>query len=415
MALVYDAAVVDRFVALVTGTTTYAVPLVTAEELLPAPLTAIAPGVRIDPFHNILTSAGPLSAATRTALNTATASLTLADVEEITAPASLTAFKAALTIAFQGLQDAADADLDDLDDEFPELKALYDTLLPLTNPAAQAAAIVVGILPELRASLRGTALRTALATATKADIELLDALASDPDVLHADGDPTASFLDDLAGLDTPLALDANGTHELRLDPPASADFLLYIAAPTGTSVTLDVDGVTAIPTTPTDADGELRSAASFALTAGDLVPVTLTLAGLPAGQVAELRWRTNGLAKAAIPASRVYDAGAYVRAERTLRRVQKTVLAAKALGLTAGEVADLGAVRIVTAGLWNGLAVDGTIAAADVEAQWARLAWVLWFVRLKKEHEPENDTFLGILRDPEGQAYVGAHSAGFHR
>ena len=177
---------------------------------------------------------------------------------------------------------------------------------------------------------------------------MLDALASDPDVLHADGDPTASFLDDFAGLETPPALGANGTHELLLDPPASADFLLYVAAPTGTSVTLDVDGVTAIPTTPTDADGELRSVTSFALTAGDLVPVTLTLAGLPAGQAAELRWRTNALAKAAIPASRVYDAGAYEQAERTLRRVQKTVLAAKALGLTAGEVADLGAVRTVT-------------------------------------------------------------------
>ena len=230
---------------------------------------------------------------------------------------------------------------------------------------------------------------------------MLDALASDPDVLHADGDPTASFLDDFTGLETPPALGANGTHELLLDPPASADFLLYVAAPTGTSVTLVVDGVTAIPTTPTDGDGELRSVTSIALKAGDLVPVTLTLAGLPAGQSAELRWRTNALAKAVVPAPRVYDAGAYERAERTLRRVQKTVLAAKALGLTAGEVADLGAVRTVTAGLWNGLAVDGTVAAADVEAQWARLAWVLWFVRLKKEREPENDTFLGILRDPD--------------
>jgi hypothetical protein len=401
MALVYDAAVVDRFLALVAGTTTYSVPLVTVEEVLPAPLAAIAPGVRIDPFNNTLTSTGPLSAATRAALDTATAALTLADVEEITAPVDLAGFKAALTTAFQGLQDAADSDLNDLGDDYPELKALHDTLITLTDPAAQAAAIVVGILPELRAALRVNALRTALATVTKADVDVLDALASDPDVLHADGDPTASFLDDFIGLETLPALGANGTHELLLEPPASADFLFYVTAPTGTSVTLVVDGVTAIPTTPTDADGELRSVTSIALTAGDLVPVTLTLAGLPAGQAAELRWRTNGLAKAAIPASRMYDAGAYERAERTLRRVQKTVLAAKALGLTAGEVADLGAVRTATAGLWNGLAVDGSIAAADVEAQWARLAWVLWFVRLKKEHEPEEDTFLSILRDPD--------------
>ena len=44
MALVYDAAVVDRFFALVAGTTTYAVPLVTAEEALPAPLDRDRPG-----------------------------------------------------------------------------------------------------------------------------------------------------------------------------------------------------------------------------------------------------------------------------------------------------------------------------------------------------------------------------------
>lgn len=401
MALVYDTAVVDRFLALVAGTTTYAVPLVTAEEVLPPTLAAIAPGVRIDPFHNTLTSTGPLSAATRTALGIATAALTLSDVEEITAPVDLTAFKAALTTAFQGLQDAADADLDDLDEDYPELEALYDTVVALTDPAEQAVAIVAGILPGLRATLRGTALRTALATVTKADVEMLDALASDPDVLHADGAPAAGFLDDFTGLETLPAFDANRTYELRLDPPASADFLFYVGAPAGCSVTLVVDGVIAIPTTPTDAVGELRSVASLALTAGDLVPVTLTLAGLPAGQTVELRWRTNALAKAAIPASRLYDAGAFVHAGCTLRRVQKTVLAAKALGLTAGEVADLGAVRAVTAGLWNGLAADGTIATADVEAQWARLAWVLWFVRLKKAHEPEAGTLLGILRDPD--------------
>lgn len=406
MALVYDAVVVDRFLALVAGTT-YAVALVTVEEVLPTALAAIAPGVRIDPFHSTLTSTGPLSAATRTALGIATAALTLADVEKITAPVDLTAFKATLATAFQGLQDAADADLDDLDDDYPELKTLYDSVVTLETPAEQAALIVAGILPALRATLRGNALRTALATVTKADVEVLDALASHPDVLHADGTPAAGFLDDFTGLETLPALDANRTYELRLDPPASADFLFYVAAPTGCSVTLVVDGAIAIPTTPTGADGELRSVPSFALTAGKLVPVALTLAGLPAGEVVELRWRTKALAKVAVPASRVYDAGAYKKAERTLRRVQKTVLAAKALGLTAGEVADLGAVRTVTAGLWNGLAVDGAIAAADVEAQWARLAWVLWFVRFKKAYEPEADTFLGILRDPDAMDAQG--------
>lgn len=401
VALVYDTAVVDRFLALVAGTTKYAVPIVTVEEVLPAALAAIAPGLRIDSFHNTLTSTGPLSAATRAALATATAALTLADVERITTPVDLAAFKAALTTALQSLQGKADADLGELDDEFPELKALYDGVATLTDPAARAAAIVAGVLPALRATLRGTALRTALASVTKADVELLDALASHPDVLHADGDAAAGYLDDFAGLQSPPALGTNGAHELLLDPPASADFLLYVVAPEGSSVTLVVDGVVAIPTAPTGADGERRSVTSFAFTAGELVPVTLTLAGLGADQSVALHWRTNALAKAAIPASRVYVADAFRRAERTLRRLQKAVLAAKALGLTAGEVADLGAVRTATAGLWNGLAVDGTLAAADVQVQWARLAWVLWFVWLKKQHEPEDDSFLRILHDPD--------------
>ena len=400
MALVYDAVVVDRFLALVARTTTYSVPLTTVEEVLPAELTVIAPGVRIDPFHNALTSTGPLDATTRVALGVAADALTLDDVENIETPGDLTTFVTALKAALQGLQDAAGTDLDALGDEYPELKALYDSLVGVADPAAQAAAIAVGILPGLRASLRAAALRTTLAQLTKADVEVVDALLAGKDVLHADGDPTTGVVADLVGLETAPALGADGTVELLLDPPASDDYLLYVAAPTGTTVTLVVDGTTVIATAPTDADGELRSLAPLAFTAGALVPLTVTLAGLPGGGTAELRWRTNAIAKAAVPSSRTYGTPAFETGRRSLQRLQKSVLVQRALGLTAGEVGDLGAVRSDTAGFWSALAADASVAPADVNAQWARLSWLLWFTALKAAHEPEEDTFLGILQDP---------------
>jgi hypothetical protein len=400
MALVYDAGVVDRFLALVAGTTTYAAPLATVEEVLPAALTALAPGIRIDPFHNTITSTGLLSAASRTALDAATDALVLADVEQIDQQADLDAFMVDLKTGLQALQDAADDDLSALNADYPELSSLYDSLAGVTDPAAQAAAIAVGILPELRATMRATALRTGLANATKSDVEVIDALATGAAVLHADADTTVGVLDDFFGLEKAPPLDADGTAELLLDPLASDDYLLYVAAPTGTQVTLVVDGATAIPTTATDGDGELRSTTPLTFTAGTLVPISLTLAGLPAGAEAELHWRTKAIAKTPVPASRVYDAGALDRARRSLIRAEKVVLLVKSLGLTPGELRDLGAVRTDTAGIWNAIDSDGSIAPADLHAQWQRLAWLLWFTALKAEHEPEDDTFLGILRDP---------------
>ena len=185
-----------------------------------------------------------------------------------------------------------------------------------------------------------------------------------------------------------------------VDPVATADHLLYVRAPAGTSVSVVVDGVTVLPVTAVDADGEVRTTVPFELAAAHLTPLEVTLAGLPAGRRAELHWRSKGLTKAPVPAGRLYDAAALDRASRSLLRLQKAVLLQKALGLTAGEVADLGVERTDTAGVWQALDVDGTIAAVDLHAQWARLEWLLWFTRLKRDHEPDTDTFLALLREP---------------
>ncbi len=396
MALVYDAAVVDRFLTLVAGTRTYSVAMTTVEEVVPGPLLAIAPGLKIDPFHNALTSTGPLNAATRAALDTKADALALTDVENIELPADLATFKTDLKTALQGLQDAADVDLESLNMDYPELKTLYDSLAGITDPAAQAAAIAVGILPELRDSLRAAALRTALTNVTKSDVEIVAALVAGKDVLHADGNPGAGVLADFYGLETPPDLGTNGTVELLLDPPSSDSYLLYVAAPTGTTITLEVGGTTAIPATATDADDELRSLAPLTFVAGELVPVTLTLAGLPAGKTASFSWRTNATARAGVPPSRVYTAAALGTAQRSLLRLQKAVTVQKVLGLTAGEI-GLGS---DTAGFWSAIDCDGSVTPADLHTQWGKLAWLFWFTALKADLEPEEDTFLGILRAP---------------
>src|SRR5439155_27060603 len=71
MALVYDTAVVDRFIGLVSGTTPYDAPLVTVEETLPDKITAVDPHLAYDPFAKQLTHTGILSAAQANALRAA--------------------------------------------------------------------------------------------------------------------------------------------------------------------------------------------------------------------------------------------------------------------------------------------------------------------------------------------------------
>ena len=154
VALVYDAATVARFFGLIDRTTTYSVPLITAETSLPAPLAALDTVLAIDPFGQALTHRGVLADPTRAALAAAAAALTLDDVTEITAQGDLEQFVTDLTAALQQLRDAGEADLDALDADHPELRTLYDRVRSETQPAIQAATIVTAILPDLRATLR---------------------------------------------------------------------------------------------------------------------------------------------------------------------------------------------------------------------------------------------------------------------
>ncbi|MEY2512820.1 MAG: hypothetical protein QOJ89_178, partial [bacterium] len=408
MALVYDASVVDRCFALVSQSATYSAPFASVEETLPAPLAQAGPSIELDPFARELTFTSIMAAATQTALDAAADALVLGDMAQITGQAELDAFVAAFKVAVQALRDAGDADLASLAADYPELGAAVAAAEAVSDPAAKAAAVLAAILPELRAALKAQALRTVLAATTKADEDVVAALTSGAGVLHAGGDATRGVLDDFLALEDPLALDADGTFALLVDPLSSGDTILYVAAPAGTTVTLALDGTEVIPATAVGAAGEVRSSVPLTLQTGTLSRLDLTLSGLPAGASARLRWRTKAIAKADVPATRMISGAAVDTARTSLLRVRKAAALQRVLELTAGELTRLAAIDPATRGVLDALDIDGSIAAADVHAQWQRVERLIWFTGLKADHEPDADTFLGLFADPGRTTAQGA-------
>jgi hypothetical protein len=399
LALVYDASVVDRFVGLISGGTTYRAPLPTAEEALPAKLSAVDTHLGFDPFEKVLTHSGILSAATKAAIGGAADTLVLDDMSVITAPGDLTGYIAAVKTAAQALVDSGVADLQQLNADYPELKLAYDAVAAITDPTAQAKALVDQILPTLRDRLKKIGLRATLASQLKTDAPLVDVLTEGATIVHATGDVMAGVLQDFRDLEKLAPLAADGLYRLHLDPPSTDEYIAYVAAPAGTTVTLTIDGVAAIPATVVAARGEVQSAVALPLTSGALVSAVLTLAGLPAAHTAELRWRTKGMAKTPIAASRVYADDRIANARASLLRLQKTAALLRAVASTPHELRHLASVNPDTRGFIDALDTDGSIGAANLHTQWARISWLAWFGKLKAD-EPEPDTWVGLLEQP---------------
>ncbi|MEA2964892.1 MAG: hypothetical protein QOI46_4990, partial [Alphaproteobacteria bacterium] len=340
-----------------------------------------------------------LSAATAAAIGGATDTLVLADMSVITAQVDLDAYIAAVKTAAQALVDGGLADLQLLDADYHELKLAYDAVAAIADPTAQAKALVDQILPTLRDRLKTIALRATLASQLKTDAPLVDVLTQDETIMHATGDLTAGVLQDLRGLETLAPLAADGVFALHLDPPSTDDYIAYVAAPAGTTVTLTIGGVTAIPATAVGPRGEVQSAVALPLTSGVLVPAVLTLAGLPAARSAELRWRTKGMAKTPVPASRLYPDDRIAPARASLLRLQKAAALLRAIALTPRELRHLASANADTRGLLDALDTDGSFGAVDLRAQWTRISWLAWFGKLKAG-EPDPDTWVGLLEQP---------------
>ena len=411
MALVYDAGLVGRFFGLLGGSTTYAVPLATAEESVPAKLTAVAANLGIDPLGKQLTHVGLMSLATRDALIAAFDTLVLADVEEIDTQGELDAFVAAGKAAVTALQAAGVADRNDLVVDQPELGAVLDAALAADDPAVRAQIVRDGVLPELRRRLKETALRSTLAAILHADEVVVGALTSGPAVLPANSDSTVGVLADLLGIESPLDLDHDQVVDLWLDPQITADHIVYVRAPTGTVVELLVDGTPAIASAPIGPSGEAASTVALPFAVGTPLALRLTLSSVPAGGQATLLWRSKSVAKTVVPADRITPASAATEAGASLVRLRKSGAIVQALGLTARELAFFASACPDTVGVLAELPIDDSIAAGEVPPLAAKIAALVWFARFRSETESDADTWVDVLEKSElgttaGQARV---------
>ena len=242
MALVHEPAVVALFFGLLTGTLTHRVPLPTVEDGLPVPLSAVTAAIGFDPFADELVFTGTMTTAERDVLLAAAAALTLADVDVIDTQPALDAYIGRARDGHRRVARRRGGAVSLLGADHPELVPVLEAALDAADPTGAAAAVTAGILPALRRQLESTALRGALAGLLGTTDAVVTALTSGPDVLHGHDDATVGALADLLALGTAVALDADGTHAVVVDPLVTEDHLWYVAAPPGTTVGLRVGG-----------------------------------------------------------------------------------------------------------------------------------------------------------------------------
>lgn len=399
MALVYDASIVDTLFGLLTNSILYSSTLNLPEEQLPAPLAA-TPQLGYDPFKKLLTYTGILSAAVQTDLNNKADALTLADVTEITVQGDLDAFKTNFKQAINNIKAASDADIAALASSYPELKTVYDLVSAQPTPAQQATTLINNILPALMDKLKIVALQQTLASITKADPDIINALTSSALVIRSIGDNTEDILFDFASVASTEAFDANQTYDGYLDPLASDDYILFVKAPANTTVTLTINGTPVINGVMIDGSGEAQSALPVTLTAGTPVPLQLTLAGLPVGKSAELWWRTKGMAKSRVGAENFYVKSKVENIITSLVRLMNAARLQKLLKLTAAELVYFSSVNPETKDFLNDLPANKSISDANLQSLWKKIYLLAFFTLLKKETEQEENSWLQILQQP---------------
>jgi hypothetical protein len=400
MALVYDVAVVNEFFGLLTNAKTVAAAFETEEEGLPAPVLSADANIGYDPFKKELTYRGILTTAGKSALAGVVDALVLDDMEAITSGAALDMYKTKLKAALQQLVVAGNEEQAAFGEAYPELKTIYDAVKAEADPAAQTAKLLQGILPELVARLKRTALQQTLGGLLKADAETVAVLTESRNVVAASGDNMKEVLADFLKLQEPQLFNGNSTFSFYLDAPATDDYLLYVKAPENTVVTMTVAGNNVIAGATVGTAGEVKNTAPLNLAIGQLYAVELTLASLPAGAKAELFWRTKGMAKTAVPASSVTIQQNVGHARTSLLRLQKAASLSRLLKLTPPELLYFASVNEGTKDILNLLDTDATVEPAALKALWEKLWRLVQFVGLRKDTEEEENIWLQVLQNP---------------
>jgi hypothetical protein len=400
MGLVYDNAIAEEFFALLTGTKPYSAAFVTIEEGLPAKITAADDRIGFDAFQSQLTYRGIMTNAAKTALENAADTLVLADMGAITVQNDLNTFITDFKARVQQLFNAGATDLTNFGNNYPDLKLVYDAVIVLPTPAEQTKKLIDAILPGLKAKLKTNALNQALTSILKTEEQTTLALTGKKEVTQSALDNTKPVLHDFMKLEDTIAFNQNQQYQFYLDVPATDDYLFYIGAPQNTTVTLVVNGQTIINNVSVGVSKEVKNNPPLNLKAGSLHLVSLTIGALPINEAATISWRTNGMAKTAIPASAITAKANADAAQKSLVRLQKAAQLQRLLKLTPVELEYFAAENNGTKNFVNELDTNGGIVQPALSALWEKISQLAYFSVLKKENEPEENTWVQVFRDP---------------
>ena len=400
MQLVYDAATADSFFELLMGSKNFTAPLITGEEGLSDKIKNVDSNLDFDAFKKEITFSGVMSNAVKTDFESAADSLVLADMDVITTQPELDTFIVDFKTAVGQIFAESTAFINDFASRFPELKVIYDAVITETTPEAQIKKLVELILPELKSKLKTNGLQQALISILKTDPDTVGVLTSGNEVLNSETDATKSVLYDFTALETPLVFDQNQTYTFYLDVPATDDYLIYLKAPENTVLTLSINSSEIISGLIVGSDKEVKNATPLSLETGKLHRVELTLASLPLDEVVTMLWRTKGMEKSLIPVSAMYGVQQVNSAITSLIRLSKSAQLQSLLKFTPFELEYFASTNVETKGLLNELDTDGTISNAELQAYFEKIERVMYFNLLKKENEPEENTWLQVLLYP---------------
>jgi Neuraminidase-like domain len=405
--LVYDTDTTDELFGLLLGTKTFRAPFVTDEEALPSPKLAIDTNLGFDPFKKEITYIGIMSIAQKTALENAADSLVLADMGVITTQPNLNTFIANFKTAVGLIFTNSNGELTAFGVNFPELKVIFDTVKAELTPAAQAQKLVTLILPDLIAKQKISVLQQALTGILKSDPDTVNVISNRKEVIKSVADPTKSVLFDFTKMQEKVVINANQTYRFYVDFPVSDDYLIYVSAAQNTIVSLKVDGQTIINNVTIGVSKEVKNASVLTLKTGQIKLVELTISSLPAGQSANIWWRTKGITKAVIPDSAIYMFDKVNFAKTSLIKLSKAAQLQNMFKFTPQELDYFASTNTETKDFLNNLDTDGSISAANLLVQWKKIDLLTFFNKIKKENEPEDNTYLQILQDPTLQNGMG--------
>ncbi len=368
MTLVYGATASAFFFGLLNGTFTTSVGYSTPAGVsaLPAQVITASTGrLSYDDLAKQLTFAGLLDAATVTAIDSAVTAY---------APdaATLSAAVGSLATACQQVTGPFFA-------TYPELLPLY-TAYVASSAAAQdkRTALLASFVPVLKDKRKQEQALAAITAAAGTDPSFAAALLADPTILHADDDVTLPAVSDLMAIEnqglsasfylgnnpaaTPdqvidavpsLSYGANGaqlpagtgggliaaTWRGYLTVPQDGYYDVSVSADAGAVVALSLGGVP-VPLTGPSAAGLWSNQGPVSLTAGALVPITMTASSIKT--TFSVTWQSQGTGWQPIPAQCLYPLNLVTRLGDTYVRFLKATSLATDLSLTATELAYLG-------------------------------------------------------------------------